>query len=117
MVAAGCDTGTDGELVSLVLLKPGGGGRGAIPTPLLSLAAAAAAADAYLRGCPVGMVGNGAGFILGSDLPFVLPGKLECNVESAGNGDFICTLGLRAGAGVSEIDVDLPFPLILLLLC
>ena len=117
MVTAGCDAGTDGELVSLALLKPGGGGRGAMPTPLLSLAAAAAAADAYLSGCPVGMVGNGAGFILGSALPFAFPGKLECNVESAGNGDFICTLGLRAGAGVSEIDVDLPFPLILLLLC
>ena len=47
---AGCDTDTAGELVSLDLLKPGGGGRGAIPTPLLSLAAAAAAADAYLSG-------------------------------------------------------------------
>lgn len=117
VLTAGCDIGTDGELVSLVLLKPGGGGRGAMPTPLLSLAAAAAAADAYLRGCPVGMVGNGAGFILGSDLPFALPGKLECSVESAGNGDFICTLGLRAGAGVSETDVDLPFPPMLLLLC
>ena len=117
VLTAGCDTDTDGELVSLALLKPGGGGRGAMPTPLLSLAAAAAAADAYLSGWPVGIVGKGAGFILGSALPFVFPGKLECNVESAGNGDFICTLGLRAGAGASEIDADLPFPLMLLLLC
>ena len=107
---AGCDADTDGELFSLALLKPGGGGKGTMPTPLLSLAAAAAAADAYLSGCPVGMVGRGAGFMVDSGLPLVLPGRLECNVESAGSGDFICTLGLRGGAGASETDADLPFP-------
>lgn len=50
VLIAGCDADTAGELVSLALLKPGGGGKGAIPTPLLSLAAAAAAADAYFSG-------------------------------------------------------------------
>lgn len=90
MVTAGWATDTAGELFSLALFTPGGGGKGAIPTPLLSLAAAAAAAaDAYFKGCPVGMVGKGAGFMLGSALPFVVFGRLECNVESAGKGDFI----------------------------
>ena len=114
---AGCAAVTEGELVSLALLTPGGGGKGAMPTPFRSVdAAAAAAADAYLRGCPVGMVGNGAGFIFGSDLPFVLFGKLECSVESAGKGDFSCTLGLRVGAEDSEVDGALPFPPVLPLL-
>ena len=44
-------------------LDPGGGGNGAIPTPLRSLAAAAAAADAYFRVSPGSRVGRGAGFI------------------------------------------------------
>ena len=52
-MVTGCDGATDGEgdvLVREAAVVAGGGGKGAIPTPLLSLAAAAAAADAYLSG-------------------------------------------------------------------
>ena len=87
---AGCTTLTAGELDAEFFEAPGGGGNGAMPTPFLSLAAAAAAADAYLRGWPVGIVGNGAGFILSATaLPLTVPGRLECNVDNAGSGDFI----------------------------
>ena len=72
---ASCAVATAGEFVALgellvvgnaVLTVPGakgGGGKGAIPTPARSVAAAAAAADAYFRGSPTGFDGGGAGFM------------------------------------------------------
>lgn len=74
---------------------PGGGGRGAMPTPFLSLAAAAAAAEAYFNGSPGVRVGSGAGFM---DVAVELdaPGNGVCNVANAGNGDLSCVDGLRA---------------------
>jgi hypothetical protein len=60
-VDGGFDTGSANELAGLI---PGGGGSGAMPTPLRSLAAAAAAADAYFSVSPGRRVGSGAGFIL-----------------------------------------------------
>ena len=104
-MGSGCCGGTGwtevlaGELVALVLAcdgsgdmltgaEPGGGGNGAMPT-FLSLAAAAAAADAYLRPSPAGRVGSDAGFMAG---PLVLPLLMAdnsgvCNVANAGSGD------------------------------
>ena len=89
--SAGCAFTAAGLVCSLVLCAPGGGGSGDIPTPLLSLAAAAAAALAYFSGCPVGIVGNGAGFISDTTgFPTTLAGKVECSVESAGKGLLAC---------------------------
>ena len=100
-------------------VNPGGGGRGAIPTPFLSLAAAAAAADAYFSGSPGVLVGIGAGFI---ELVAVVdaPGRGVCNVANTGNGDLSCvddrrapaaspdfafvTVGLTSESGSSAID-------------
>jgi len=74
----GCDVGAGGA--------PTGGGRGAIPTPLLSLAAAAAAAEAYFRISPGGRLGIGAGFIVVS-LGIEGGGGIVFSVASAGRGD------------------------------
>jgi hypothetical protein len=74
---------------------PGGGGRGAMPTPFLSLAAAAAAAEAYFNGSPGIRVGIGAGFMV-VVVELEAPGNGVCNVANAGNGDFICIDDLRA---------------------
>ena len=97
----GCEGATEGDdavLVRATAATAGGGGRGAMPTPALSVAAAAAAAaDAYLSGCPVGSVGNGAGFIVlvaGGPLAFVVGGVFS--VANAGRGDLSCNDGLRA---------------------
>ena len=70
-----------------------------MPTPFLSLAAAAAAADAYLRGSPGARAGNGAGFMGADDDPLVLAVDV-CKLASAGSGDFNCVEGLR----VAELD-------------
>lgn len=88
----------ESELLGLAVdaAVPGGGGKGAIPSPLLSLAAAAAAADAYFNVWPVGIVGKGAGFMPAGAAPFVFVGSDVCNVASAGKGDFSCNEGLRA---------------------
>lgn len=88
-VEGGLDTGIATEAAGLA---PGGGGRGAIPTPFLSLAAAAAAADAYFRVSPGNRVGSGAGFILpdvDDDAVF------GWSVAKTGNGDFIWMDNLR----------------------
>lgn len=78
---------------------PGGGGSGAIPT-FLSVAAAAAAAEAYFKVSPAGLVGIGAGFI---ELPVPGNGGIGtvddeglCSVARAGIGDRSCVEGLRA---------------------
>ena len=91
----GCASVTTGEAVEEALeagtadgkagLAPGGGGRGAIPTPFLSLAAAAAAAEAYLSVSPGRRVGGGAGFMPDAEL-LELDG---CSVARTGSGDFI----------------------------
>src|SRR5437016_1259351 len=57
-----------------------------------SLAAAAAAADAYLSPSPAGRVGTAAGFIVGSGGKLVA-GSWECNDASVGNGDLSCADG------------------------
>ena len=93
---------------------PGGGGNGAMPVAeLFSLAAAAAAADAYLSGSPGARVGTGAGFI---DVLVVILGTLGCgvcNVARAGNGDLNAFEGLRAAVVEgSDMEVDLGFPMI-----
>lgn len=88
----GFDTGT---ATGYAGLAPGGGGKGAIPTPFLSLAAAAAAADAYLSVSPGRRVGGGAGF-----MPLVALVEVEgCRVARTGRGDFIC-VDDRRGPGV-----------------
>ncbi len=68
---AGCEEGTRGELVVLILpcgpgppgAFAGGGGNGAMPTLFFSFAAAAAAALAYFRPSPANLLGTAAGFI------------------------------------------------------
>lgn len=100
---AGCAGTTLGEAVEDALdagtadetagLAPGGGGRGAIPTPFLSLAAAAAAAEAYFRVSPGSLAGGGAGFI---ELDVDAEELFRCSVAKTGKGDFICADGLRA---------------------
>lgn len=89
-----------GELVALARApardagNPGGGGRGAMPTPFLSLAAAAAAAEAYFNGSPGVRVGSGAGFIdVAEELE--APGNGVCSVANTGNGDLSCVDGRR----------------------
>lgn len=65
-----------------------GGGSGAMPT--LFLSAAAAAADAYLRPSPGGLVGTAAGFIpvgfAAGPVPIVGSGGV-CRVARVGSGD------------------------------
>lgn len=53
----------------------GGGGNGAIPTAVLSLVAAAAAAEAYFSVSPGALVGKGAGFMLLFVAPLVMFAK------------------------------------------
>ena len=87
----GTDVDTEGESPALPLLwfvAPGGGGSGAIPRTFLSLAAAAAAADAYLRVSPGARVGKGAGFMLLFVIPLAVEGRDVCRVARAGSGDF-----------------------------
>lgn len=81
--ATGCTKGKLGEFVMLALacvdgngetpiLGVEGGGNGEIPRLFLSLAAAAAAALAYLRPSPAGLGGIGAGFmVVEGPLPMV----------------------------------------------
>ena len=72
-----------------------------MPTLFLSLAAAAAAAEAYLRPSPGGRWGSDAGFMLELDdvPPLVTLARGLCRVAKVGNGDFNCAEGLRAAAG------------------
>lgn len=100
----GCAGAGAGDAVLLDFAPPGGGGRGAMPT----LDAAAAAAEEYFRCVPVGNVGKGAGLMVSAAFPLTLLGRLACNVESAGNGDFSCTLG-RLTAFVSDTELDFVF--------
>lgn len=72
-----------------------GGGKGAMPTPVLSLAAAAAAADAYFRVSPGRRLGRGAGFMVLS-LGIDGGGGMLFSVASAGKGDLSCVDGLLA---------------------
>jgi hypothetical protein len=76
--------------------------------PILSLAAAAAAADAYLRPSPGGRAGTAATFMW-LDVPFVLFDDGVCNVAIPGSGLFNCVEGLRAEAtGGSGTALDFP---------
>ena len=87
-------------------LVPGGGGKGAIPRLFLSLAeptvaVAAAAAEAYFKVSPGGRVGIGAGFMLTTLGPPIVPPPSEswlgaCKVASVGRGDLVCIDGRRA---------------------
>lgn len=72
-----------------------------MPTLFLSLAAAAAAAEAYLSPSPGGLGGRDAGFMLELDdtLPLVTLARGLCSVANVGSGDFSCAEGLRAAAG------------------
>ena len=88
-----------GFIGSVEAVIPGGGGSGAIPT-FLSVAAAAAAAEAYFKVSPAGLVGIGAGFI---ELPLPGNGGIGtvddeglCSVARAGIGDRNCVEGLLA---------------------
>lgn len=120
---ANCTDVTPGEYVEPALdtgrteddagLEPGGGGNGAIPTPLRSLAAAAAAADAYFSVSPGNRVGGGAGFIeFGVDADV----GTDCRVARTGRGDFICVdgrlpdiesaLGFARGSAGSSSGID-----------
>ena len=77
MLDFGTEAGTEGDkpVLADVGAAPGGGGSGAIPKIILSLAAAAAAADAYLRVSPGALVGRGAGFIPLFATPFEVEGN------------------------------------------
>lgn len=58
--------------------------------PTLSAAAAAAAAEAYLRPSPAGLVGTDAGFIVAPvEWPLLMVGNGACKVARAGKGDFV----------------------------
>ena len=106
------DIGGDSpELPVIGGCAPGGGGNGAIPSTFLSLAAAAAAADAYLRVSPGGRVGKGAGFILVFVMPFVVVGKEVWRVAKAGSGDlswFDGLLAIEVCGSDTEAAFDLP---------
>lgn len=78
----------------------GGGGSGAIPILPVSLIAAAAAAEAYLRTSPGGLVGGGAGFIVGATVAAVAVGSV-CSDAKAGSGDFMCCDGRRGATVIS----------------
>jgi len=56
-------TGGSGLMPTLTGVGIVGGGNGAMPRFLSLAAAAAAAADAYFRPSPAGLVGNDAGFM------------------------------------------------------
>lgn len=77
---------------------PEGAGKGAMPTPLLSLAAAAAAAEAYFKVSPGGLVGIGAGFMLVS-LGIGGGGGIALSCAMTGSGDFNCVEGLLVDVG------------------
>lgn len=107
--ATGCADVVAGEFDTLVLAcaglamatgwAPGGGGNGEIP--ILSDAAAAAAADAYLRPS-AGLAGTDAGFMTGPlELPLLIVANGVCSVASAGKGDLDCALDLRPDADTS----------------
>ena len=69
-----------------------------MPTPLLSLAVAAAAAEAYFKVCPGGIAGRGAGFIVVS-LGIDGGGGMVLSVARTGNGDLSCVDGLLPAGG------------------
>jgi len=91
---AATGTGTTGMLLVDGGVATGGGGKGAIPIVF----AAAAAAEAYFRASPGGLVGNEAGFMLLLAVPLPIVAKGVCSVASAGRGDLSCVEGRLADA-------------------
>ena len=100
----GADAGVEDEAA---VEAPGGGGRGAMPTAFLSLAAAAAAAEAYFSGSPGALVGIGAGFMVFDVVTLVVLLFDACSVARAGKGDFSWLDGLRVVViCVSDAEAD-----------
>ena len=74
-----------------------------------SLAAAAAAAEAYLRVSPGARVGGAAGFILLVDVPLGTVDRGACKVAIAGSGLLSCAEG-RLAILMGGSDIGFGFP-------